>query len=189
MMPEEHDGDLGFNYAWDRLIRKAATFNESLVAVNPQTSITDREMFTIVWWPVLAAVSYGIQADFFNNILAFDNADDSLTLQKAVIGFHHVAGIAAQYQLFDIFDSIIISLAKITGLLKEMEPKAWNSDEGSGDLGSQVQKVDPWAVDFGSNFKGQVATILMFSLVSEHGNWLRGGWFYVCACFDLTKNR
>ena len=90
-----------------------------------------------------------------------------MTLQKAVVGFHHVAGIAAQYQLHDIFDSIIISLSKITGLLKETEP--------------EVKSVDPWAVDFGTNFKGQVATVLMFSLVNEHGNWLRKGWNHVCA--------
>jgi brefeldin A-resistance guanine nucleotide exchange factor 1 len=62
-------------------------------------------------------------------------------------------------------------LSKITGLLKETEPE---ERHGRGD--DKVQSVDPWAVDFGTNFKGQVATVLMFSLVNEHGNWLRKGW-------------
>jgi brefeldin A-resistance guanine nucleotide exchange factor 1 len=155
VLPDEHEGDLGFAFAWRELIKNSGRMT-GMPCLN--TNAHDKDMFGIAWGPTLAAISY-----------AFDNADDSLTLQKAVIGFHHLAGIAATYHEYDIFDSIIISLSKITGLLKESEPSA----EG---------RVDAWAVDFGGNFKGQVATVLMFGLVGEHGNWLRKGWNQVMDC-------
>lgn len=85
--------------------------------------------------------------------------------------------------MYDIFDSIIISLSKITGLLKETEPEEHQPTRGD----DQAQRVDPWTVDFGSNFKGQVATVLMFSLVNEHGNLLRKGWNHVCFCQILIR--
>ena len=107
--------------------------------------------------------------------LAFDNAEDSLTLQKGVLGFHRCATIVAHYQLNEVFDNIIISLSKITGLLRESDPPTY-SRRYVDDVKKPKKKVDRWNVDFGSNEKGQVAAILMFSIVNEHGNGLHGAW-------------
>jgi brefeldin A-resistance guanine nucleotide exchange factor 1 len=56
-LPDEHEGDLGFAFAWRELMK-----NSSKMSNCPplQTNAYDKEMFSIVWWPILAAISYGI---------------------------------------------------------------------------------------------------------------------------------
>lgn len=64
VMPEEHEGDLGFNYAWRELMKRA----EITPSLTPQrTDIYDRDMFLCVWRPVLAAISYGITVDLYSS--------------------------------------------------------------------------------------------------------------------------
>ncbi|KAJ3227008.1 GDP/GTP exchange factor for ARF [Clydaea vesicula] len=166
IMPEEHEGDLGFNYAWRELLKKSSTVGRM---IETKSNILSKDIFMTVWWPVLAAISY-----------SFDNAEDSLTLQKAIVGFHHCAVIAAHYQQIEVLDSIIISLSKISGLLKESQTHSEKSNdifynEVFGDQ-ERKKKTDSWVVEFGNNYKGQVASVLMFSLINEYGNFVQTGW-------------
>ncbi|KAJ3194456.1 GDP/GTP exchange factor for ARF [Irineochytrium annulatum] len=166
VMPEEHEGDLGFNYAWRELLKRV---DGAGLMVTYGGGDFDKDMFSAVWVPTLASISY-----------AFDNAEDNLTLQKAVVGFHSCATIASRFNLVDVLDSIIISLSKITGLLKDNGVILEDRDIRSADDGSRtagtITKVDSWAVDFGRSYKGQVAAVLMFNLAAEYGNSLREGW-------------
>jgi brefeldin A-resistance guanine nucleotide exchange factor 1 len=57
VMPEEHEGDLGFNYAWRELIKRANSSGPLVTAI--PKGIYERDMFATVWSPVIAALSYG----------------------------------------------------------------------------------------------------------------------------------
>jgi Sec7-like guanine-nucleotide exchange factor len=108
---------------------------------------------------------------------AFDNAEDSLTLQKAVAGFHRASTIAASFGQTEVLDNIVTSLAKVTGLLKDHGRVPPERDlRSENDKSKSPPKVDRWAVDFGRNYKGQVAAVLMFNLASEFGNSISHGW-------------
>ena len=106
---------------------------------------------------------------------AFDNAEDDLTLQKAVVGFHQMGAIAAHYKLVDVLDTVVISLSRMTGLLRE------GGRDGEEILDENGKKIgfDQWVVEFGRNWRGQVAAVLMFGMVREWGGVLRTGWAHV----------
>ncbi|KAJ3392024.1 GDP/GTP exchange factor for ARF [Entophlyctis sp. JEL0112] len=162
VMPEEHEGDLGFNYTWRELMKRSET--ASPLMISPK-GVFSKDMFAAVCDPTVAAISY-----------AFDSAEDSLTLQKAVVGYQRCAAIANLYRMTDVLDNIIISLSKTTGLLKDHRkfPLESKVNESTGLPGKVT--VDQWSVEFGRNYKSQVAAVLMFNLASEYGNSLRNGW-------------
>ncbi|KAJ3188710.1 GDP/GTP exchange factor for ARF [Gaertneriomyces sp. JEL0708] len=155
VMPEEHKGDLGFNYQWRELMKK--TYDCGIL-VPCRTSQYDKDMFILVSDAILVALSY-----------ALENAETPLHLQKSIVAAQHYAFVAAHHHLSDIFDNLISSLARTTGLLKEGRPVKDNA-------------FDPWKAEFGRNVRGQIVCVVMFSLVSEWGNALRSGWYPVVKC-------
>lgn len=44
------------------------------------------------------------------------------------------------------------------------------------DVAGQKFVVSELAVQFGRNYKGQLAAVVVFAVASEHGNVLREGW-------------
>ncbi|KAL1914448.1 uncharacterized protein VTP21DRAFT_8900 [Calcarisporiella thermophila] len=159
VMPEEHEGQLGFNYAWKELLRRAERTGNLIIV---STSIYDKDMFMLAWKPMVAAISY-----------AFNNAYDDATLQKAVTGFHHCAVLAAHYELPDIFDAVITMLARMTGLL---ESTSANVTHVEVEADGQKVMVSDLSVQFGRNYKGQLAAVVAFAVANEHGNSLHEGW-------------
>ncbi|KAJ1558773.1 GDP/GTP exchange factor for ARF [Nowakowskiella sp. JEL0078] len=174
VMPSEHDVELGFSYTWRELLKKSKSTNQLSIS---STSIFDKDMFLAIWSPILASLTY-----------AYDNAEDYLSLKKAIIGFHHCAVIATHYNLNTVFDNVVISLSKITGLLRSDGPippermPVMNGGRLEEAFDKRVIKVDRWAVEFGRNYKAQTAAVLMFSLASEFGNYLRSGWKNILDC-------
>jgi brefeldin A-resistance guanine nucleotide exchange factor 1 len=71
-----------------------------------------------------------------------------------------------------------MSLAKMTGLLgsKYSNGTANNSTVKVQDTEITVSQL---AVQFGRNYKGQLAAVVLFAVANEHGNILRDGWKYV----------
>ncbi|TPX41417.1 hypothetical protein SeMB42_g05585 [Synchytrium endobioticum] len=176
VMPEEHEGDLGFSYVWKELMKKVDVMGNLLVC---RTNMYDKDMIMLEYNPLIAALGY-----------AFDNAEDDLGLQRAVVGFHQLATIAAHYHLPEVFDNVIMSLSRITGLSKDggvpppprdIRRITKDSENGTGEEDLHV-KVDRWAVEFGRNLRGQVAAVLMFNLAAESGSCLKEGWKGVAEC-------
>ncbi|CAG8495510.1 3078_t:CDS:10 [Funneliformis caledonium] len=163
IMPEEHEGQLGFNYAWKELLRRAESAGPLIIC---DVSLYDKDMFTTAWKPAVAAISY-----------AFSTAPDDITLQKAITGFHQCALLSATYKLYEVFDYIIMSLAKMTGLLG---PKYSNETANNPIVKIQNTEltVSDLAIQFGRNYRGKIAAVVLFAVANEHGNILREGWKY-----------
>ncbi|KAI9264555.1 hypothetical protein EDC94DRAFT_605499 [Helicostylum pulchrum] len=164
LMPEEHDGLMGFNYAWKQLQHRSASCGQFLQC---DTSCYDKAIFELSWKPVVAAISY-----------VFSTAQDDDTLEKAITGFRHCASLAAHFELHQVFDSIVVNLATMTGLLENTDGNTSVPDP-IVDVAGQKYVVSKLAVRFGRNYKGQLAAVVMFAIVTRHGDSLRKGWLKV----------
>ncbi|KAF9163079.1 GDP/GTP exchange factor for ARF [Actinomortierella ambigua] len=168
VLPQEHEGQLGFNYAWKELLKRASAATQLVIC---NTSLYDRDLFVASWQPVMSAISY-----------AFNMAQDDATLQKSLTGYYQCATLAAHYQLPEIFDRLIMSLARMTGLLDTPNNTAHNREVTVDNVKITVSDL---AVQFGKSYKGQLASVVAFGVANEHGNMIRTGWKPI---MEIIKN-
>ncbi|KAF9567638.1 Sec7-domain-containing protein [Agrocybe pediades] len=170
IMPEEHTGLLGFEYAWKELLTRSRQTGDFIVC---NTSAFDKEMFKAVWRPVISAIAY-----------AFITFEDDYIIQRAIAGFRQCATLAGHFGLPDVFDYVVVSLSQATGLLSE-PPLSQVPNYPVIDVEGQAITVSRLSVEFGTNFRGQLAAVVLFNIVNGNGNFLREGWTQI---FEMLKN-
>jgi len=191
-MPEEHTGQLGFEYAWKELLARSRqsgrTQNAPLTIqrlIGPRclpsgdlmicnSCLFDVDMFKSVWKPVISAIAY-----------AFISFDDDYIIQRAIAGFRQCATLAGHFHLPDVFDFVVVSLSQATSLLSDSLP-AQVPNYPIVDVEGQSITVSTLSVKFGTNFKGQLAAVVLFNIVNGNGNALREGWTQVSE-FHATR--
>ena len=146
IMPAEQIGLVKENYLWKMLLKRGATKEGKYMLSNDDHSF-DRDLFTICWGPTVASLSY-----------VFHKSTDDAFIQKSLGGFKKCASISARYGMSDVFDNLVVSLCKFTGLTPS------------------VNGAETIAFEFGSNAKSQLAAKTLFRLVTQHGDILRDGW-------------
>ncbi|KAJ7445765.1 hypothetical protein B0H11DRAFT_2162552 [Mycena galericulata] len=170
VMPEEHIGQLGFEYAWKDLLTRSREAG-NLMTCN--SSLFDVDMFKSVWKPVISAIAY-----------AFISFDDDYIIQRSIAGFRQCATLAGHFQLPDVFDFVVVSLSQATSLLSEtISGQVPNFPVI--DVEGQSVTVSNLSVKFGTNFKGQLAAVVLFNIVNGNGNALREGWTQI---FEMFQN-
>ncbi|TFK42763.1 Sec7-like domain is implicated in guanine nucleotide exchange function [Crucibulum laeve] len=170
VMPEEHIGQLGFEYAWKELLTRSRQAGEFMIC---NTSSFDMEMFKAVWKPVISAIAY-----------AFITFEDDYIIQRSIAGFRQCATLAGHFQLPDVFDFVVVSLSQATSLLSDSLP-AQVPIYPVVEVDGQSVTVSKLSVDFGTNFKGQLAAVVLFNIVNGNGNALREGWTQI---FEMFQN-
>lgn len=108
VMPAEQTGIVKENYMWKVLLKRGASAEGKFLHV--PTGAFDRDLFSLVWGPTVAALSF-----------VFDKSAQEVIVQKATSGFRKCAMIAAHYAMSDVFDNLVISLCKFTTLLSSPE--------------------------------------------------------------------
>lgn len=180
VMPEEHTGQVGFEYAWKELLArsKQAGMVKSVVAgwflippldpyISRDTPVFDKKMFEVVWKPVISAVAY-----------AFTSFEDDHVIERSIAGFRQCATLAGHFVLPDVFDYVVVSLSQATSLLSEQLPtRVPNYPVVT--VENQPVTVSTISVKFGTNFRGQLAAVVLFNIVNGNGNALREGWTQV----------
>ena len=136
------------------------------------TSAFDIEMFKIVWRPVISAIAY-----------AFISFEDDYYIQRAIAGFRQCATLAGHFNLPDVFDFVVLSLSQATSLLSDSLP-AQVPNYPVIDVEGQSVTVSKLSVEFGTNFRGQLAAVVLFNIVNGNGHALREGWTQVNKLFD-----
>lgn len=131
------------------------------------TSVFDVDMFKAVWKPVISAIAH-----------AFITFDDDYIIQRAIAGFRQCATLAGHFRLPDVFDFVVVSLSQATSLLSETHP-GQVPNYPTVDVEGQPITVSSLSVKFGTNFKGQLAAVVLFNIVNGNGNALREGWIQV----------
>lgn len=164
-MPEEHTGQLGFEYAWKELLARSRNAGDFMIC---NANIFDVHIFKSVWRSIISAIAH-----------AFITFDDDYIIQKAITGFRQCATLAGHFRLPDVFDYVVVSLSQATSLLSDSLP-ANVPNYPVVNVEGQSVTVSNLSVDFGTNFKGQLAAVVLFNIVNGNGNALREGWTQVC---------
>lgn len=131
------------------------------------TSLFDVEIFKLVWKPVVSAIAY-----------AFISFDDDYVIERAIAGFRQCATLAKHFGMPDVFDYVVISLSQATSLLPE-NLSSQVPNYPVVEVEGQSLTVSTLSVKFGTNFKGQLAAVVLFNIVNGNGNALREGWTQV----------
>jgi brefeldin A-resistance guanine nucleotide exchange factor 1 len=131
------------------------------------SSAFDVEMFKAIWKPTISAIAY-----------AFITFEDDYIIQRAIAGFRQCATLAGHFQLPDVFDFVVVSLSQATSLLSDSLPAQFPSYPVI-DVEGQSITVSKLSVEFGTNFRGQLAAVVLFNIVNGNGNALREGWVQV----------
>lgn len=127
-------------------------------------------MFQLTWKPVISAIAY-----------AFTAFDDDYVVERAIAGFRKCAILASHFQLPEVFDYVVRSLSHATGLLSDVDPK--HSKFPVVQVEGQSLTVSPLSVRFGTNFRGQLAAVVLFTIANGNGNAIRDGWTLVSSIF------
>lgn len=98
VMPEEHTGQLGFDYAWKELLARALKSGPFLSC---NTSSLDADMFTNVSKQVVSSIAY-----------AFTTFNDDYIVQRSIHGFRQLATLAVSFHLPEVFDHIVTALSQ-----------------------------------------------------------------------------
>ncbi|KAI0080604.1 Sec7-domain-containing protein [Panus rudis PR-1116 ss-1] len=169
VMPEEHTGQLGFEYAWKELLQRTKQAGDFVMC---NTDLFDADMFKAVWKPVISAIAY-----------AFITFEDDYVIERAIAGFRQCATLARHFNMPDVFDYVVVSLSQATSLLPESLPTQV-PNYPVVEVEGQPITVSSLSVKFGTNFKGQLAAVVLFNIVNGNGNALREGWTQVFEMFE-----
>ncbi|EIN07683.1 Sec7-like domain is implicated in guanine nucleotide exchange function [Punctularia strigosozonata HHB-11173 SS5] len=169
VMPEEHTGQLGFEYAWKELLTRSRQAGDLMMC---NTSQFDADMFKAVWTPVISAIAH-----------AFITFDDDYVIERAISGFRQCATLAGHFQMPDVFDYIVVSLSPATNLVSDGVP-AKLPNYAVVDVDGQQVTVSSLSVEFGTNVKAQLAAVVLFNIVNGNGNALREGWTQIFEMFQ-----
>ncbi|CAE6427640.1 unnamed protein product [Rhizoctonia solani] len=169
VMPEEHTGQLGFDYAWKELLLRSKHAGEYIVC---NTSSFDKEMFELTWQPVIQAIAF-----------AFTNIDDDYVIERAIAGFRQCATLAGYFKLPEVFDFVVGQLSQATGLLGS-PTLSRSTVYPIVQVEGQDVTVSPLSVKFGTNLKGQLAAVVLFNIANGNGNAIREGWRQVFEMFE-----
>ena len=131
------------------------------------SALFDLDMFKTIWKPLISAIAY-----------AFISFDDDYVIQRAISGFRQCATLAGHFHLPDVFDFVVVSLSQATSLLSENLPTQV-PNYPVVEVEGQSVTVSSLSVKFGTNFKGQLAAVVLFNIVNGNGNALREGWTQV----------
>lgn len=102
-------------------------------------------------------------------------------LQRVIGGFRQVSELASRYDLPEVFDFTIRSLARTTGLTSTLD--VINASFPLANVeGGQTVTVSPLSIRFGTNFKAQLAAVVLCSVARNHASKVRSAWTEVSSC-------
>lgn len=173
IVPDEHDNKHAFDYAWKELLLKTESAGD---LITTDTNIYDADMFAATWRPVVATLSY-----------VFMSASDDAVFSRVITGFDECARIATKYGLVEAVDQIVYCLSYITTLATENTSNTSLNTEIQ--VGENSVMVSELAVKFGRDFKAQLATVVLFRVVTGSEAVISNGWKYVSFLQVLSFQR
>lgn len=126
----------------------------------------DREMFKLCWQSVVEAIASAFSA----------GAQDEYVIQGAIKGFRQCATLGREFDLPEVIDSIVLSLSFATGLLDDTDDGYQSTNHPVVSTENGEVTVSPLSIRFGDNFRGQLATVVLFTIAHGNGNAIRDGW-------------
>ncbi|KAI1336047.1 Sec7-domain-containing protein [Xylariaceae sp. FL0016] len=165
ILPDEHDNQHAFDYAWRELLLKTESAGQ-LIPCN--AVIYDADMFTTIWKPIVSTLSY-----------VFMSATDDAVFSRVVTGFDQCAQIASKYGITECLDRIIQNLSSMTTLDTDNPTNTSLNTEVKISDDSDSVMVSELAVKLGRDFKAQLATLVLFRVVKGSENVIKDGWDHI----------
>ncbi|CAG8979878.1 hypothetical protein HYALB_00002651 [Hymenoscyphus albidus] len=163
ILPDEHENKHAFDYAWRELLLKTGSAGDLVLC---DTNIYDADMFAATWKPVVATLSY-----------VFMSATDDAVFSRVVNGFDQCARIAVKYGLTEAVDRIVYCLSYITTLANGTPSNTTLNTEVQ--VGENSVMVSQLAVQFGRDFKAQLATVVLFRVVLASEAIMSNSWKHI----------
>lgn len=152
IIPEEHNNDESFEHSWKEVLLKSQQAGKFKIC---KTSIYDKDMFESTWQPVVTMLSY-----------IFATATDDSVFSRVITGFDLVAKIAGHYQIPGVLDQVAMSLSKISTMA------FGGLETPTSTVEMQLEKdkiiVSDLSVQFGLDFKAQLASVVLFRLAKAN---------------------
>lgn len=192
VMPEEHhDSSLYFEDLWNNLISTNLALSK-----NPST-----ESFTKFSKNELLQFNKYIFQSTFDKLSItifkiFDSAVDDQVITKMMTTIDHLAQVASFFKLNSSVDSLVSSLAAETKLdgSKKLELNRGNRTSPLRLTrirveGGETINVSSVADAFGSDFKAQLSTVVLFRVLQRNVNILKSSWVNILTIiFTLLRN-
>jgi brefeldin A-resistance guanine nucleotide exchange factor 1 len=163
ILPDEHDNKHAFDYAWKELLLKTEAAGPLVLC---DTNIYDADMFATTWNPIVSCL-------FF----VFMSATDDTVYARVITGFDECARIATKYGNSEALDEVIYRLSYISTLGSEaLSNTSLNTEVQVGENSVMVSEL---AVRFGRDVRPQLATLVLFRVVTGSEHVIRKSWKYV----------
>ncbi|KAJ4213439.1 GDP/GTP exchange factor for ARF [Fusarium solani] len=163
ILPDEHDNKHAFDYAWRELLLKSESSGNLIIC---DTNIYDADMFATTWKPIVSTLSY-----------VFMSATDDAVFARIVTGFDECARIATKYRNTEALDQIVYVLSHMSTLATESPfNTSLNTEVQAGDGSVMVSEL---AVKLGRDFRAQLATLVLFRVVTDSEELIRKSWKYI----------
>lgn len=163
ILPDEHDNKHAFDYAWKELLLKSESAGPLLLC---DTNIYDADMFATAWNPIVSCL-------FF----VFMSATDDTVYARVITGFDECARIATKYGNAEALDEIIYRLSYISTLSTEaLSNTSLNTEVQVGENSVMVSEL---AVKFGRDVRPQLATLVLFRVVTGSEHVIRKSWKHI----------
>ncbi|KAI9053152.1 hypothetical protein LZ554_003418 [Drepanopeziza brunnea f. sp. 'monogermtubi'] len=163
ILPDEHDNKHAFDYAWKELLLKTESAGDLTLC---DTNIYDADMFAATWRPVVATLSY-----------VFMSASDDAVFNRVITGFDQCTRIAVKYGLTEAVDQVVYCLSYITSLATELPSNTSLNTEIQ--VGENSVMVSELAVKFGRDFKAQLATVVLFRVITNSEAIISDSWKHI----------
>ena len=111
VMPAEQTGLVKENYLWKCALKRGMEDENRKGQLLRSKDMFDHDLFSIIWGPAVAALSYVFDKSRINK-------DGAEMIERSLSGFERCAAIAAHYRMCEVLDNIVISLCKFTTLTK-----------------------------------------------------------------------
>ncbi|CAH2079880.1 unnamed protein product [Thlaspi arvense] len=135
---------------WISVIYKSKETSPYIIC--DSASHLDRDMFSIVFGPTIAATS-----------VVFEQAEQEDVLQRCVDGLLAIAKLSAYYHLNSVLDDLVVSLCKFTPFFAQLS-------------------VDEAVLALGEDAKARMATEAVFLIANKYGDYISTGWKNILEC-------
>jgi brefeldin A-resistance guanine nucleotide exchange factor 1 len=167
IMPEEHNNEESFEHIWKVMITKSQKkLTQNFMKC--ESNAYDKDMFELTWKPVVTMLAY-----------IFATASEDAVFARVITGIDQAAVLALQYDTPGVHDHIVAALCKISTL--SFGDFAVPKSTVQVQIEKEKLAVSDLSIQFGSDYKAQLAAMVMYRVALDGTRLHRLAWEEVLA--------
>ena len=167
IMPEEHNNEESFEHTWKAMINKSQKkLTQNFTKC--ESNAYDKDMFELTWKPAVTTLAY-----------IFATASEDAVFARVITGIDQAATLALQYDTPGVHDHIVSALCKISTL--SFGDLAVPNSTVQVQIEKKKLAVSDLSIQFGSDYKAQLAAMVMYRVAGDGTRLHRSAWEEVLA--------